>query len=76
MAFELRIPSLGAAMTEGTLVQWHKSTGDTVARGDLVYTLETEKTAQDVEATEAGIIKQIGKEGEIYPVGELIGLIE
>lgn len=75
MAAELRIPALGAGMTEGTIVEWHVADGATVKAGDLVYTLESEKTAQDVEAPAAGVLKTIGEVGEVYPVGELIGTI-
>lgn len=76
MSFEIRIPSLGAGMSEGKLVSWHAKDGATVRTGDLLYTLESEKTAQDVEAQVEGTLKIIGAEDEIYPVGELIGTIE
>jgi pyruvate/2-oxoglutarate dehydrogenase complex dihydrolipoamide acyltransferase (E2) component len=76
MSTEIRIPGLGAGMQEGTLVQWHQEPGAQVSEGDLLYTLESEKTAQDIEAQGSGVLKQIGVEGEVYPVGELIGVIE
>jgi pyruvate/2-oxoglutarate dehydrogenase complex dihydrolipoamide acyltransferase (E2) component len=76
MRTEIRIPGLGAGMTEGTLVEWHQQDGATVAPGDLLYTLESEKTAQDIEAQEAGILRRSGEEGEVYQVGEIIGVIE
>lgn len=76
MSFEIRIPGLGAGMAEGTLVEWHVQDGATVSPGQTLYTLESEKTAHEVEAPAAGVLKRIGVEGENYPVGELIGLIE
>ncbi|WP_312596793.1 lipoyl domain-containing protein [Brevundimonas sp.] len=76
MTIELSIPALGAGMSEGKLVQWHVADGETVAAGQIVYTLESEKTAQDIEAPAAGTLKRIGEEGEIYPVGAAIGRIE
>jgi pyruvate/2-oxoglutarate dehydrogenase complex dihydrolipoamide acyltransferase (E2) component len=75
MSFEIRIPGLGAGMNEGKLVAWHVADGATVREGDLLYTLESEKTAQDVDAPGSGTLKIIGVEEEIYPVGELIGTI-
>jgi pyruvate/2-oxoglutarate dehydrogenase complex dihydrolipoamide acyltransferase (E2) component len=75
MAVEIRIPGLGAGMQEGTLVQWHLDQGATVNEGDLLYTLESEKTSQDIEAQESGTLNRIGIEGEVYPVGQLIGVI-
>jgi len=76
MSVEIRIPGLGAGMTEGTLVEWHQADGAAVAVGELLYTLESEKTSQDIEATEGGVLRRIGEEGEVYPVGELIGVLE
>jgi pyruvate/2-oxoglutarate dehydrogenase complex dihydrolipoamide acyltransferase (E2) component len=76
MSFEIRIPSLGAGMSEGKLVAWHASDGAAVRVGDLLYTLESEKTAEDVEAQAEGQLKIIAAEDEIYPVGELIGTID
>ena len=76
MSTEIRIPGLGAGMSEGTLVEWLVADGTAVKAGDVLYTLESEKTSQDIEAPSAGSIRQIGQAGEVYPVGELIGTIE
>jgi pyruvate/2-oxoglutarate dehydrogenase complex dihydrolipoamide acyltransferase (E2) component len=75
MSFEIRIPSLGAGMSEGKLVEWHVKDGAPVREGDLLYTLESEKTAQDIEAPAEGTLKIVAQEDEIYPVGEIIGTI-
>jgi pyruvate/2-oxoglutarate dehydrogenase complex dihydrolipoamide acyltransferase (E2) component len=76
MAVDVRLPLLGDVMTEGTLVEWLVADGATVKAGDVLYTLESEKTSQDIEAPSAGSIRQIGQVGEVYPVGELIATIE
>ncbi|MDB5447936.1 MAG: biotin/lipoyl attachment protein [Phenylobacterium sp.] len=76
MSFEIRIPGLGAGMSEGTLVEWHVADGAAVTQGQVLYTLESEKTAEDVEAPVAGVLRRMGQEGEAYPVGELIAVIE
>jgi pyruvate/2-oxoglutarate dehydrogenase complex dihydrolipoamide acyltransferase (E2) component len=76
MAIEIRIPSLGAGMNEGKLVEWHAKDGAAVRAGDLLYTLESEKTAEDVEAQADGTLRIAAAADEIYPVGELIGVIE
>lgn len=76
MGIEIRIPSLGAGMSEGTLTEWLIEDGAKISVGDLIYTLESEKTAQEVEAPASGVLRRIGREGEVYPVGELIGRIE
>ena len=76
MSIEIRVPGLGAGMIEGTLVEWHKNDGAKISPGDILYTIETEKTATDIEAQESGTLRLIGKEGETYPVGELIAVLE
>ena len=76
MKTEICIPGLGAGMTEGTIVEWHVEDGGTVSEGDMLYTLESEKTAQDVEAPVAGTVQRIGEIGEAYAVGAVVATIE
>ena len=76
MASEIRIPKLGMSATEMTLLEWMFGDGDRVSRGDVIYTVETDKSTTEVEAQEAGIIHPSGAEGEVYQVGDLIGSIE
>jgi pyruvate/2-oxoglutarate dehydrogenase complex dihydrolipoamide acyltransferase (E2) component len=76
MSTELRIPSLGASMTEGTLTEWLVSDGDSVKTGDPIYALESEKALQEIESPASGVIRIVGKAGGTYPVGEFIGQIE
>ncbi|WP_283419052.1 biotin/lipoyl-containing protein [Sphingopyxis sp. Geo48] len=76
MAEELRIPKIGMSATEMTLNEWMFGDGERVEVGDIIYTVETDKTTVEVEAQVAGIIRPIGVEGEVYPVGALVGTIE
>ena len=76
MPHEIRIPKLGMSITEMTLLEWMFGDGDRVSRGDVIYTVETDKSTTEVEAQEAGIIHPGGTEGEVYQVGDLIGSIE
>ncbi|MGE3076882.1 MAG: dihydrolipoamide acetyltransferase family protein [Dehalococcoidia bacterium] len=76
MAFEVTMPQMGADMTEGTLVKWFKSVGDTVTRGEIIAEIETDKADVELEAYESGtLIKLIVNEGEVVPVGEVIALL-
>jgi pyruvate dehydrogenase E2 component (dihydrolipoamide acetyltransferase) len=64
------MPKLGLTMTEGTLSKWHVRPGDAVQPGDLLFVAETEKTATDIAATEAGRIGALlAPEGSIVAVG-------
>ena len=67
---EFRMPSLGADMESGTLVEWLKKPGDPVRRGDVVAVVETQKGAIEVEIFEAGQVEQIMVDvGGKVPVG-------
>lgn len=76
MKTEICIPGLGAGMSEGTLVEWHVDDSADIVEGAILYTLESEKTAQDVEAPVSGKVRRIGVVGEVYPVGEIVAIIE
>lgn len=76
MAEELRIPKIGMSATEMTLMEWMVGDGERVEIGDVIYTVETDKTTVEVEAQVAGVIRPTGVEGEVYPVGALVGTIE
>jgi pyruvate dehydrogenase E2 component (dihydrolipoamide acetyltransferase) len=56
---EFRMPSLGADMEAGTLVQWLVKPGDWVKRGDIVAVVETQKGAIEIETYQSGQIEQI-----------------
>jgi pyruvate/2-oxoglutarate dehydrogenase complex dihydrolipoamide acyltransferase (E2) component len=76
MATEIRIPKIGMSATEMVLAEWMFADGEQVNEGDVIYTVETDKTTSEVEAQASGILRVTGVEGETYPVGELIGTIE
>ena len=76
MTTAINIPKLGVAMTEGTLVSWAIADGNKVEAGEHLYTLETDKVENDIDSPASGIVRHIGDEGETYPVGTQIGVIE
>jgi pyruvate dehydrogenase E2 component (dihydrolipoamide acetyltransferase) len=70
------MPKLGADMTAGTLVAWHKKPGDIVRRGDIVAEVETDKGVIDIEIFTSGAIeKLLIQPGEKVPVGALLATI-
>ncbi|EMN5127583.1 acetoin dehydrogenase dihydrolipoyllysine-residue acetyltransferase subunit [Burkholderia contaminans] len=70
------IPKWGMTMTEGTVLEWHAKEGDKVERGQELLEVESTKVNNVVEATVSGILRRIViNEGEIAPVGALIGVI-
>src|SRR5882762_4995841 len=78
MPIEITIPRLGWSMEEGNFVAWLKKDGELVKAGEPLFTLESEKAAQDVEATDGGILRIPAKApqaGEVVRVGQVIGLL-
>jgi pyruvate dehydrogenase E2 component (dihydrolipoamide acetyltransferase) len=64
------MPSLGADMETGKLVEWLVKPGDRVARGDIVAVVETQKGAIEIEIFEAGEVTELLAEvGQTLPVG-------
>ncbi len=69
MAEIIIMPKLGFNMDEGKLVQWYKAEGDAVAKGEPLFSVETDKTNMDIEATGDGIVKKLLiDEGDTVPV--------
>lgn len=67
---DLLMPKLGLTMTEGVVSQWSCQPGGRFAPGDVLVVVETEKIANDVEATASGVLREIlVPEGETVPVG-------
>ena len=76
MITEVTMPSMGADMTEGTIVKWLKKEGDEVKRGDKLAEIETDKTVVEMESYGEGILKKIVVgEGQVVPVGDLIAYV-
>jgi len=73
---EITMPSMGADMTEGTIVKWLKNEGDKVSKGDKLAEIETDKTVVEMESYNEGILKKIlVKEGTKIRVGKTIAYI-
>ncbi|WP_397594115.1 biotin/lipoyl-containing protein [Sphingorhabdus sp.] len=76
MTTEIRIPKIGMSATEMMLSEWMFEDGEQVQVGDVIYTIETDKTTTEVEAQVAGVLRVLASEGEAYPVGTLVATIE
>jgi pyruvate dehydrogenase E2 component (dihydrolipoamide acetyltransferase) len=70
------MPSLGADMEDGKLVEWLVKPGDAVHRGDVVAVVETQKGAIEIEIFEDGVVQSLKAElGTTLPVGAPLALI-
>jgi pyruvate dehydrogenase E2 component (dihydrolipoamide acetyltransferase) len=73
---EFRMPSLGADMESGILVDWKVKPGDPVKRGDVVALVETEKGVIEVEIFESGVVESlVVQPGQKVPVGATLATL-
>ena len=73
---EFCMPSLGADMQAGTLLEWKVKPGDRVKRGDIIAVVDTDKAAIEVESFESGVVEQLlVQPGEKVPVGTVLAII-
>lgn len=73
---EFRMPSLGADMEAGTLVEWLVKPGDQAKRGDIIAVVETQKGAIEIEIFDTGTIERILVEvGTKVPVGTPLAVV-
>src|SRR5687767_10673397 len=76
MATEIRVPMLGESVVEATVSGWLKREGETVAVGEPLVELETEKVNTEVAAEEAGVLERIvHQEGDTVQPGDVLGVI-
>ena len=76
MATTIVMPKMGYDMREGTVVRWHKREGETVARGEVIADIETDKATVEFEAYTGGVMQRlVAQEGIPVPVGEAIAVI-
>ena len=59
MPIEIKMPALSPTMEEGTLAKWLKKEGDSVAAGDVIAEIETDKATMEFEAVDEGTIARI-----------------
>lgn len=73
MTHSIAIPKLGLTMTDCTLAEWHKSDGDRVERGDILFAIETDKITSDIEADGAGFLRRFANTDTVHLIGSVIG---
>ena len=74
---EINMPRLSDTMEEGTIALWHKKPGDTIAVGDILVEIETDKATMEYEAYEAGTLAEILlPEGGVASIGTPIALLD
>lgn len=76
MAIPVEMPKMSDTMEEGVLVSWLVEEGATIAPGDIIAQVETDKATMDLESYDDGVLlKRIVKEGDSVPIGALIAVL-
>ena len=76
MVHPILMPKPGQMTEECVLVAWHKSEGDPVHRGDVLFEIETDKSVMDVEAFDEGVLlRRLVEEGETVPVNAVCAYV-
>lgn len=76
MAVDIKVPTVGESISEVTLVKWIKADGQWVDRDEVIAELESEKATFEINAEQAGALKQIAKEGDTLAIGDLVATVD
>lgn len=77
MEKKINMPKLAPEMEGGVLCAWLKEEGDTVAAGEPLFEIETNKVVNQVEATVSGVLKkQLAEEGDTVRVDTAVAVVE
>jgi pyruvate/2-oxoglutarate dehydrogenase complex dihydrolipoamide acyltransferase (E2) component len=76
MAVEILLPKIGFSMNEGQVAEWLAKDGDDVKEGQPLYSLEADKSTNEVEAPASGKLRIVAQLGETYEVGTVLGYID
>jgi len=76
MATPIRMPMPGQMTEECTVLQWFKAEGDSIAKGDPLFEIETDKSNMEIEAFDEGTLLRIdAPEGTTVPVESIVAWI-
>ena len=75
MAYEIVMPQLGLTMTEGSVNTWMKSPGERVQKGEMLFSVSTDKVDMEVESTASGFLNAMIEPGKTVPVGTVIAVL-
>lgn len=76
MSTEILLPKIGFSMNEGVIAEWFVADGATVNEGDPLYSIEADKSTNEVESPASGTLRIVAEVGETYEVGTVLGYID
>ncbi|MBX3022722.1 MAG: 2-oxoglutarate dehydrogenase complex dihydrolipoyllysine-residue succinyltransferase [Bdellovibrionales bacterium] len=76
MKKEIKVPAVGESISEGTIAQWTKKSGEFVKRDEVLLVLETDKASVEVVAEADGVLTTSAKPGDVVKIGAVVGEID
>ena len=76
MATDILLPKIGFSMNEGELTEWLVQDGAQATEGQPLFTVESDKSTNEIEAPGTGTLRIHKQAGETYEVGTVLGVIE
>jgi 2-oxoglutarate dehydrogenase E2 component (dihydrolipoamide succinyltransferase) len=76
MSLEVKVPAAGESITSANVARWHKKEGESVRKGEVLVTLETDKVSTELEAPADGILRIVVAEGEEVAIGTVIAKLD
>jgi 2-oxoglutarate dehydrogenase E2 component (dihydrolipoamide succinyltransferase) len=73
---DIKVPTVGESISEVTLLRWVRNNGDYVERDEVIAELESEKATFEVNAEQAGTLKQSAQEGDTLKIGDVLASID
>jgi pyruvate/2-oxoglutarate dehydrogenase complex dihydrolipoamide acyltransferase (E2) component len=75
MTTPVLMPKLGFSMDAGVVSEWLVGDGGLVEKGQSLYSLESDKSVQEIESPAAGVVKILAPAGGTYSVGHVLAEI-
>ena len=76
MPVEVILPKVDMDMESGQISRWYAKDGDAVTKGQVLFEIETDKAAMEVDAPSSGILRNVtAAEGTTVPVGQAVAWI-
>ena len=76
MKADIKVPAVGESITEATIGEWTKKSGEFVKRDEIILLLETDKASVEVVAPNDGVLTTVAKAGETVKIGSVIAHID
>lgn len=76
MKAEIKVPAVGESITEATIGEWAKKSGEFVKRDEIILLLETDKASVEVVAPNDGVLTTTAKAGDVVQIGSVVASID